>query len=230
MSTNKLERIPANPIHPMPFTRIELAIMSVIDGRLVVLLGKRARAPHLGKWALPGGVLRIDKDIHLDAAAQRVGKERLEITADLPHLRQMKAVGSKSRDSRSAWALSIVYRTLIPVGQFDPSPGKRLEELKWFSADEAAADKKLAFDHAGLIQMAVETTQNEIENLDLPFDFLPVAFTLGELQSCCEAILGRRLDKSSFRRRLDERELLEPVQGEMRTGGAFRPAQLYQKR
>ena len=116
MSRNKLERTPADPIHPMPFTRIELAIMSIIDGQLMVLLGKRARAPHQGKWALPGGVLRIDKDINLDAAAQRVGKERLEITADLPHLRQMKAVGSKSRDSRSAWALSIVYRTLIPVG------------------------------------------------------------------------------------------------------------------
>ena len=230
MSTNKLGRIPANPIHPMPFTRIELAIMSIIDGQLVVLLGKRAQAPHQGKWALPGGVLRIDKDIHLDAAAQRVGKERLEIEIDLPHLRQVKAVGSKSRDSRSAWALSIVYRALIPLGKFSPSPGKRLDELKWFTATEAVADKKLAFDHADLIRLAVETTQSEIENLDLPFDFLPEAFTLGELQTFCEAVLGRRLDKSSFRRRLAERSLLEPVQGEMRTGGAHRPAQLYQKR
>jgi 8-oxo-dGTP diphosphatase len=48
-------------------------------------------------------------------------------------------------------------------------------------------------------------------------------------KASCEAILGRRLDKSSFRRRLDERELLAPVPGEMRTG-AFRPAQLYGKR
>ncbi len=58
---------------------------------------------------------------------------------------------------------------------------------------------------------------------------MPDKFTLGELQSCCEALLGRRLDKSSFWRKLDDRDLLEPVDGEMRTG-AFRPAQLFKKR
>jgi 8-oxo-dGTP diphosphatase len=62
----------------------------------------------------------------------------------------------------------------------------------------------------------------------LPFGFVPARFTLGELQSCCEMLLGRRLDKSSFRRRLDERSLVEPVPGEMRTG-PFRPAQLFRK-
>ena len=51
-------------------------------------------------------------------------------------------------------------------------------------------------------------------------------FTLGELQSCCEQLLGRRLDKSSFRRRIADRELVEPVAGAMRTG-ANRPAQIY---
>ena len=75
----------------------------------------------------------------------------------------------------------------------------------------------------------METVRGEIERLELPFGFLPTQFTLGELQACCEAILGRRLDKSSFRRRLDDRQLLEAVEGEHRTG-AFRPAQLYRKR
>jgi hypothetical protein len=48
------------------------------------------------------------------------------------------------------------------------------------------------------------------------------------LQALCESILGRRLGKSSFRRRLDERKLLDPVPGAMRTA-AFRPAQLYRR-
>jgi 8-oxo-dGTP diphosphatase len=213
-------------IHPMPFTRLELAILSIVDGGLVVLLGKRAGAPHKGKWALPGGVLRIDLDRDLEAAAQRVAGERLGVT--LPYLRQLQAVGGKSRDSRAPWALSVAYRALIPVEAIDPKAGKRLEAIRWCAVDEAIEDSKLAFDHAVLIRSATEATRNEIERLELPFGFLPETFTLGELQSCCEAILGRRLDKSSFRRRLDERELLEPVAGEMRTG-AFRPAQLYRK-
>ena len=46
------------PVHEMPFVRIELAVFAVADGRLQVLLGRRAEAPHAGRWALPGGVLR----------------------------------------------------------------------------------------------------------------------------------------------------------------------------
>jgi ADP-ribose pyrophosphatase YjhB (NUDIX family) len=211
----------------MPFTRTELAVMSVVDGYLVVLLGQRAQAPHQGKWALPGGVLRIDLDIDLEAAVQRVADERLGVT--LPYLRQLQAVGGKTRDARAPWALSIAYRALIPVEAIDPQAGKRLDAIQWRSVDTAMADATLAFDHADLIRLATEATRSEIERLELPFGFLPEKFTLGELQACCEAIQGRRLDKSSFRRRLDERNLLEAVPGEMRTG-AFRPAQLYRKR
>jgi hypothetical protein len=67
---------------------------------------------------------------------------------------------------------------------------------------------------------------NKVDNLELPMGFLPREFTLGELQATCEQLLGRKLDKSSFRRRLADRDLVEPIEGSMR-GGAFRPAQLY---
>ena len=62
--------------------------------------------------------------------------------------------------------------------------------------------------------------------VDLPAGFLPERFTLTELENLCAQLLGHRLDKSSFRRRLAERGNVEPVEGETR-GGAFRPAQLY---
>ena len=217
----------SGPIHLMPFVRIELTAMTIINGDLVVLLGRRTQAPHAGKWALPGGVLRIDLDRDLEEAAQRVAQERLGVR--LPYLRQLIAVGSKDRDPQAPWALSIAYRALVPCEAIDPKAGKRLEAIKWCPVAQAAADPKLAFDHAALIGAAVEVTRNEIENLTLPFGFLPEKFTLGELQACCEALLGRRLDKSSFRRRLDDRDFLEPVEAEMRTG-AFRPAQLFRRR
>jgi 8-oxo-dGTP diphosphatase len=211
----------------MPFTRIELVIMSIVDGGLAVLLGKRAGPPHKGKWALPGGVLRTDLDRDLEAAAQRIAGERLGVT--LPYLRQLLAVGSKTRDSRAPWALSVAYRALIPVEAIEPQAGKRLDAIRWYPIDEAMADARLAFDHADLIRSAAETTRAEIDRLELPFGFLPEAFTLGELQATCASLLGRNLDKSSFRRRLDAANLVESVEGEMRTG-AFRPAQLYRKR
>lgn len=211
----------------MPFTRIELAIMSIVDDGLAVLLGHRAQAPYAGRWALPGGIIRIDLDRDLDAAAQRVAVERLGL--ELPYLRQLRTVGGKDRDPRAPWAISIVFRALIPVNSFDPRAGKRLEGLQWCPVDAAACDTELAFDHPDLIRAAAEATRSDIEQLDLPFGFLPDTFTLSELQACCEAILGRNIDKSSFRRRIDDRKLLEPVAGEMRLG-AFRPAQLYRRR
>ena len=221
------QKKPASRRYPMPFTRLEIAMLSIIDGALHVLLAHRAEAPHAGKWALPGGVLRIDLDRSLDDAARRVIRERLGI--DLPFLRQVCATGGPTRDPRAPWALSVVYRALVPTGSVNPAAGKRIVDLAWRPVAETVADRKLAFDHASLIDQAVQATRAEVERLDLPFDFLPDHFTLGELQATCEQMLGRSLDKSSFRRRLADRDLVEPVEGSTR-GGAFRPAQLYRSK
>lgn len=213
--------------YPMPFTRLEIVVMSLIDGVLQVLLARRAGAPYAGRWALPGGVLRIDVDQTLEQAARRVMMERLGI--ELPFLRQLCAVGGPRRDPRGPWALSIVYRALVPAETLKPTAGKRVEELTWRSVQDVGKDSGVAFDHADLIANAAEATRTEVENLDLPFGFLPDEFTLGELQSTCEEFLGRGLDKSSFRRRLAARDLVEPVKGEMRHG-PFRPAKLYRRK
>jgi hypothetical protein len=71
--------------------------------------------------------------------------------------------------------------------------------------------------------------RHEIDVLELPLQLLPTQFTLGDLQAVCEEVLGRPLDKSSFRRRLADRDLVEPVEGAQRIG-PFRPAQLYSRR
>lgn len=211
----------------MPFVRLELALLSVEEGGLSVLLGRREQAPWKGRWALPGGVLRTDLDASLDAAAARVASER--ISAVPPALRQLCAVGGPSRDPRSPWALSVVYRGLVPAQALAVAPGKRMQALAWWPVDTVDEAARPAFDHGALVRAAVEALRAEVEELRLPFGALPGAFTLTELQQWCERLLGRRLDKSSFRRRLDERDLVVPVPGAMRTG-ANRPAQLYRAR
>jgi 8-oxo-dGTP diphosphatase len=214
--------------HPMPFTRLEIAVLGIVDGALSVLLARRAEAPFAGRWALPGGVLRIDQDSSLESGVQRVARERLG--TELPFLRQLCAVGGPGRDpERAPWMLSIVYRALVDASSLDMAAGKRIEALNWRPVQAALGDPKLAFDHADLVGRAVRATQDEVKELNLPAGFIPALFTLGELQSICEHLLGDRLDKSSFRRRLADRDLVEPVEGAMR-GGANRPAQLYRLR
>lgn len=212
----------------MPFTRIELCTLSMIDSKLCVLLGRREQEPFKGRWALPGGVLRIDLDENLEEAAQRVAQERLKVS--LPYLRQQCAVGGPGRDpDRAPWTLSVVYRALIALDEFHPETGKRLTELKWVPVDKAAKDKSLAFDHHQIIISAVSTLRSEVDRLEIPFEYLSETFTLGELQEACEQLLGHKLDKSSFRRRLDDKQIVVPVEGEFRRG-SNRPAQLYRSR
>lgn len=225
MTTSNIGSLPKR--YPMPFTRIEIVVMSLIEGELHVLLARRAEAPYAGKWALPGGVLRIDLDRSLDAAAQRVLQERLGM--EMPFLRQLTAVGGPTRDPRAPWALSVVYRAMVPFDSLAPAAGKRIEALAWRAVKHSATDKALAFDHAALVEEAACITRSEVQELQLPFGFLPEYFTLGELQSTCGQVLGRPIDKSSFRRKLADRDLLEPVEGAMKTG-AFRPAQLYRRK
>lgn len=208
----------------MPFVRIELAVLTIDNGKLWVLLGRRAEPPHPGRWALPGGVLRIDKDVNLDAAAQRVASERLGI--GLPTASQLAAVGGPTRDPRAPWALSLVYRCVAAPGCLAVTPGKRMAELKWVDAQEATDDPNLAFDHGALIGRAIEALRTEVQALNFPSGFLTEPFTLSDLQATAGIVLGRKLDKASFRRRLATSDCVEIVEGQMRTG-AFRPAQLY---
>jgi 8-oxo-dGTP diphosphatase len=216
---------PATPtLHPMPFVRVELVTLSVIDGRLHVLLSHRKEAPYKGRWGLPGGVLRIDLDASLEAAAHRVAAERLNLA--LPNLGQVAAVGGATRDPRAPWALSVVYRSLVRP-TLDATPGKRVQALAWRGVDEVVARNDLAFDHASLVAQAVDAVRREIRDLRLPAGWAPDAFTLGELQSACEAVLGERLDKVTFRRRIDHTGVAVAIAGRMRAGGAHRPAQLY---
>ena len=198
--------------------------MTILNGELSVLLAKRKEDPYAGKWALPGGVLRIDLDATLEAAALRVVHERLG--TKLLNLEQLCAVGGPKRDTRAPWALSVVYRALLPTHELDTNPGKRIAALEWRNAVSSACNKALAFDHADLIAQAIRRTKSQVESLVFPTGLLQNHFTLGELQTLSEQVLEHPIDKSSFRRKLADRDLVEEIDGKFRRG-PFRPAQLY---
>ena len=217
-------------LHEMPFARVELCVFAVLQGALTVLLVRREEFPQRGRWALPGGVIRADLDVDLDASAARVARERLQVS-NLA-LQQHGAVGGRHRDLRGpgkGWALSIVYRGLIRAHSIQPEPGKRVTDLTWMPVEVAAAAQELAFDHGHIVRAASAALADETNSFLLPFGLLPPEFTLTELQEVCELVIGRRLDKSSFRRRLEEQQLVERAEGLVRRG-PNRPAQIFRER
>lgn len=76
-----------------------------------------------------------------------------------------------------------------------------------------------------MIALATARLRQKVEQR-LPLHLLPEKFTLSQLQRVCEIVLERKIDKSSFRRKLRAEEMLVEVKGEFE-GGANRPAQLY---
>jgi 8-oxo-dGTP diphosphatase len=206
-----------------PIATVDLAIFSLSPAGLAVLLVRRANAPFSGDWALPGGWIHIDEDADLEAAARRVLKEKTGV--ETPYLEQLQTTGSRTRDPRG-WSISIVYIALLSADDVAERQGGMAGEAEWRLIEGEGVGCPIAFDHAALLKEALGRIRSKVEYSSLPGHLLPVHFTMSELQSVYETLLGRRLDKSAFRKRMAEADFLEPVEGEMRRA-SNRPAQVF---
>ena len=70
---------------------------------------------------------------------------------------------------------------------------------------EIVEANQIAFDHAQIIQYALERLRNKIEYTDIAFALMPELFTLTELQQVYEVILGKELLAAAFRRKVADK-------------------------
>ena len=204
--------------HPHPAVTADVVVFTVEAGRLAVVLIRRAEWPHAGKWALPGGFVGIDES--LKRAAWRELREETGLNA--AYLEQLGAFGRPDRDPRER-VITVVYIALVPADRLDLQAGSDAKEARLFRVDELP---ELAFDHAKIISHAIERVRDRLDTAGVAMRLMPESFTLPELQRGCEAVAGRRFDKRNFRKKLDALGLVEAT-GELRQGGAHRPAKLY---
>jgi ADP-ribose pyrophosphatase YjhB (NUDIX family) len=82
----------------------------------------------------------------------------------------------------------------------------------------------IAFDHALLVFLGLETLRRRVVEEDLAFHLMPERFTLTELQQVTEIILGSPMLKANFRRKIagKVRETGEPTKE-----GGHRPSMLH---
>lgn len=207
-----------------PLVTADVAVFRVDDVRLQVLLVRRALEPFAHRWALPGAVLKSESDVDLEATARRALRDKIRV--ELPHLEQVGAFSGAGRDPRG-WSVAVLFYALLPRDRIDAVVRSRVEALEW--ADVERPGHRLAFDHAAQLRQARHTLREKVEHRALPLHLLGERFTLTELQRVCEAVLGRALDKSAFRRRLAGSEDLVEIPGAF-AHGRQRPAQLYRAR
>lgn len=206
----------------VPLTSVDMAIFTIRENALQVLMVKRAQHPSKGMWALPGGFIDMSKDTTLSDTAHRKLLEKTGV--DTPYLEQVESFGHADRDPRG-WSVTIAYLALITCDDIVLSSDESSEEVTWVSVDQVEKDMTLAFDHLNILRVCHERLINKVQYTSLPINLLPEQFTLTELQKTFEIILGTSVEKKSFRRRILDADILEET-GNMKTG-SNRPAKLY---
>jgi 8-oxo-dGTP diphosphatase len=200
---------------------VDVVLLTIADGALQVALLERDHDPFQGALALPGGFIHPDADDDTRAAAERMLRDKTGIVS--PYLEQLGTFSGRSRDPRG-WSLSVSYYALVPS---DVIRGAGCEQVVLRAASSAAG---LPFDHSQIVAAALRRVQDKSSYSSLPVHLCGESFTLPELQAAYEIVLGEPINKVSFRRKMDELEILEPIAGAQKSGGAHRPAQLYRLR
>ena len=195
-----------------PHVAVDVAVFTVRDGTLCVLLVTVRHGPFAGWRALPGG--RVQPDESLDSAATRELSHQTGLS-DI-YLEQLYTFGHPGRDPQSR-TISVAYVALsgAPTGTKEP-------DVRWWPISTLPT---LAYDHAAVVTAGVARLRAKLAYTNLVYTLLPAAFTLGELQASYEAILGRGLDRRNFRKKILSLGLLRRTAGDRR--GAHRPAALY---
>jgi 8-oxo-dGTP diphosphatase len=162
---------------------------------------------------LPSGGLRVDES--LDAGAARIA--HASIGAVPVHMEQAAAVGGARRHGDGVQLTIIYYGLVAATAASDDGIGE------WTPLSRLSG---LAPRNRGVIDVAVSAMRAHVDQHPVAFRLLPEAFTLSELQSVYELLLGRRLHKASFRRSLHAAALVV-ASDEWRSEGRGRPAQLF---
>lgn len=206
--------------YPTPLLSVDSVLFTYHEQSLKVLLVRRANHPERGKWGLPGGFIDLAADQNLEDTVRRKLREKTGVVP--PYIEQLATVGNALRDQRG-WSVTVCYTALIAYQDCSVHIDT-VSDARW--VEFTGMDQlELAFDHRKIIDIAKERLRQKALYSIVPAYALPEKFTLPELQHLHELLIGKKLQKKSFRRRIEQADLLEETEEKRAEGG--RPATLY---
>jgi 8-oxo-dGTP diphosphatase len=205
-----------------PLATVDVALFTIRDGRLSLLLATRSNPdePYCGALALPGGVIHTDKDEDAEDAARRVVRTKLGL--DAPYLEQLYTFSGRLRDPRR-WSLSVAWYSLVPEQVLERAD---MDGLEFVPAD---AIPKLPFDHNAIADLAIRRLRNKSTYSTLLTFLLPDQFTIPELHAVYEQVTGTATNIAAFRKKVLDEDIIEAT-GERRKGGQHRAPDLYRRK
>ncbi|MFA4897864.1 MULTISPECIES: NUDIX domain-containing protein [Microbacterium] len=193
---------------PRPSIAVDTAVLTVVDRHVAVLL-----LPELDSLPvrLPGTFLH-EGELLADAVLRSL-REKTGVRGLAP--RQLHVFDAVDRDDRGR-VLSVAFVDVVGSGLLPP-------DAMLVSVDDLP---RLAFDHDRIVAFAVDALRREYLERPDPRGLLGDAFTLSELRSVHEVVLGEELLPDTFRRAMLPNLV---ATGELSREGRGRPAELYRR-
>jgi 8-oxo-dGTP diphosphatase len=204
--------------YPRPALTVDCVVFGLDEDELEVMLIRRGLEPYAGRWALPGGF------VHLDETLEEAARRELEEETGLSkvYLEQLYTFGALDRDPRER-VVTVAYYALVKLSDHKVRAATDAADAAWFSLGDLP---DLAFDHAHILEVALDRLKSKVRYQPIGFELLPKKFTLTQLQRMYEIILDRPLDKRNFRKKILGMDLLIELD-EVQKDVAHRAARLY---
>ena len=216
----RLKTAETEKITHLDYFNIGISVDCVIFGfekkELKVLLIRSDLEEFADKWSLLGDLINPDED--LNSAPYRVLKQRTGL--DDVFLQQVGSFGDINRHP-SGRVITTAYYSLINIR--DHQLKITDNEVHWHTLDDV---KELAFDHKKIMDACLKRLQVQVMDEPVVFNLLPEKFSLRELQDLYQSILGTRLDRRNFRKKISLKSWLDDL-NEMENDVPHRPGKLY---
>ncbi|MFA5084545.1 MAG: NUDIX domain-containing protein [Candidatus Paceibacterota bacterium] len=200
-----------------PSVTVDIVIYTIQDNDLKVLLVKRGVEPFKGKWAIPGGFVKIHE--FLEDAAKRELAEETGVK-DV-YLEQLYSFGDPERDPRGR-VITIAYMALINSEKIKLSAATDVSEAQWFSLKKI---QSLAFDHRKILDYSLKRLKWKFGYTTVAFSLLPEKFAISEVQKIYEIVFGRKFDKRNFAKKIISLNILK--EEGIKKDVSYRPPMLY---
>jgi 8-oxo-dGTP diphosphatase len=226
-----------NPIISNPNVSVDCVVFGFDGADLKVLLVERYRRDNLDfqddTLVLPGDLINNNED--LNEAASRVLYDLTGLTKIF--LQQIGAFGSPKRLSKPkdiAWldavrmnpearVITIGYYALINIKNYKVRPSSFAKHVVWRGYNEVG---ELGFDHNDILEKAIHNLRDQLYREPIGFELLPSHFSLHQLYSLYNEIMGGEIDRRNFRRRILKTGFLKETE-EYQEGVPHKPARLY---
>lgn len=194
---------------------------------------------NLKKWAIPGGFVKKDEEV--DDAANRILEERTGLKDifleqfhlfgnldrhDSSHVENLvddKVIPPTLEDWFRQRFVTVGYFALVEFSEVEPAPDILSEKCEWISLNDLP---NLIIDHKKIIEKGLEALQSRLRSQPVGRELLPKKFTMTELRTLYETILGEKLDRGNFQRKILSYGILTRL-NETRKGGAHKAPYLY---